>query len=143
MNTTYGTNSDVVLLSPPLYNLSAKDTRYYLAARKAAALSNCRYKVGAVIVRGSNIISSGNNTLKTHSKHIHWPNHVCSVHAEHNVIRHAQHRNIDLNGATIYVARIGGLQISKPCNMCMSCIRKSGIRTIVYSNGTNLVKMRI
>lgn len=144
MNTQNGMSDTKVKLPLPPFSITAKDYRWYDLAMKTAALSQCRYRIGSVIIgKGSNVLSLGVNVLKSHSDHIHWPHHVISTHSEHNCIRHARHRNIDLRGTVIYVARDGGNMIGKPCDKCMEYIYIAGIKTVVYSNGTDLVKMRV
>lgn len=141
-----GSNKDIDHSIMPLSfsPVSAKDYRWYNLALKTAALSDCRYKLGAAIIgKGSNVLSLGANVLKSHTDHINWPDWVVSTHAEHVCIRHARHRNIDLRGTVMYIARQGGNEISRPCNKCMEYIYLAGIRTIVYSSGNNLVKMRV
>lgn len=120
--------------------VTAKDYRWYNLAVKTAALSDCRYKMGSVIVgKGGNVLSLGHNILRSHSAHADWPDWVVSIHSEHSAILRA---NCDIRGSTIYVARLGGNQISKPCPHCVECIKIAGIRTIVYSDGKDLVKVR-
>lgn len=122
-------------------NITSRDTWAYDMARKIAALSECRYKLGSVIIGGGGkVLSVGHNVLKSHSAHAHWPPHVVSLHAEHNCILRA---NCDVSGATIYVARVGGNEISKPCVHCYNVLCIAGIRAVVYCNGVDLIKIRI
>lgn len=141
MNTQNGMSDAKVKLPLPPFSITAKDFKAYDLAKKTAALSDCRYKMGAVIIgKGGKVLSIGNNILKSHSQHIHWPTWVVSIHAEMRAIIKA---NCDIRGSTIYICRLGGNEISRPCDHCMACIIDAGIRSIVYSNGTNLVKMRV
>lgn len=142
----FGSNKDIDhTIMPPLYSpVSAKDYRWYNLALRTAALSNCRYQLGAAIIgKGGNVLSLGSNILKSHTDHKHWPSWVVSTHAEHVCIRHARHRDIDLRGTTMYIARLGGNEISKPCIMCAEYIYLAGIRTIVYNDGNNLRKVKV
>lgn len=125
-------------------NITMKDYRAYDMALKVAMISECRYKLGAVITAsGNRILSLAVNVLKTHTDHKKWPNHVISVHAEHNAIRNARHKDIDLRNSTIYIARYGGNKISKPCSMCAEYIYLAGIKYIVYFNGSELIKVKV
>lgn len=121
-------------------NVTAKDQRGYNLARKAADLSVCRYKMGAAIVRGGNVLSINHNALKTHTDHAQWPHWVCSQHAEMRAVILAR---CDIRGAIMYVARVGGNEISKPCVHCYNVIRLAGIREIVYSDGKKLIKVKV
>lgn len=141
MTTMSGTSKEDRSIMPPSYPVTAKDYRWYNLAVKTAALSTCRYKMGSTIIgKGGNVLSLGHNILKSHSVHQDWPDWVVSIHAEHSAILRA---NCDIRGSTIYIARLGGNQISKPCPHCLECIYTAGIRHIVYSNGRELIKAKV
>ena len=91
-------------------------------------------KHGSVIVKGGRVISTGMNKDRSHPKIVsseHIKDH-CSVHAEIDAIKKAK----DVNGATIYVARInkrGEARDSRPCKRCFEVIKSNGIKKIVYT----------
>lgn len=121
-------------------SITSRDVRAYDIAMSTARLSTCRYRIGAVIMKGSRVLSLGCNILKSHSVHKTWLAHVVSIHAEHNAVLKA---NTDVFGATIFIARLGGKGISKPCSFCLAVLLEAGIKEIVYFDGAQLKKERI
>ena len=100
------------------------------------AIENGRtYHVAAVLKRKSRIVKIGENTSKTHPRFKRqysdgsWASHM---HAEMNVLRFAQ------PGDTIEVVRFRKcdhkMTMAKPCEICMSEIKKSGIKKVRYTN---------
>jgi len=106
-------------------------SKYFELAKKLARTSeHPDHKLGAVIVKGNNILGLGFNKLKTHPK---AKNYAQRIHAELAAILNAR---TDLKDSDLYVFRYtqSGLQgISKPCSGCMIAIEESGIKTIYYS----------
>lgn len=123
-------------------DITARDEWGFDLALKAADLSDCRYKLGAVILgKGGRVLSIGHNMLKTHTQHSTYPSWVISIHAETSAIIRAR---CDIRGATMYVARIGGRNgTSKPCHCCYEYIKLAGIRTIVYQGDREITKERV
>jgi deoxycytidylate deaminase len=123
-------------------DITARDKWGFDLALKAADLSDCRYKLGTVILgKGGRVLSIGYNVLKTHTQHSNYPSWVISLHSEMNAIIRAR---CDIRGATMYVARIGGRNgTSKPCPSCYEYIKLAGIKTIVYQSDTGIVKERV
>lgn len=119
--------------------ITAKDKWGYDLAMQVAKLSQCRYRLGAVIVKGSRVLSVGCNVTKSHPIHKEYPNWTISIHAEHSAILKA---TTDVSGATVFVARQGGNKASKPCSFCLAVLLEAGIKEIVYYNGA-LVRERI
>lgn len=117
--------------------ITTRDAHYIQLARQIARLSLCRFKIGAVIVRRGKPVSLACNVLKSHPKHRDYPPNVISIHAEHRAVLLAQ---TDIAGATMYIARQGGNNISMPCETCRAYLVEAGIRTIVYTNGKELIK---
>lgn len=107
--------------------------------RAAIAANNStfnRAKVGAIIVKGGRILSSGHNIIKYSKKTgKSWP----SIHAEEKVILALLKQPGGLKqlaGATIYVSRIlknGLTGCAKPCDNCARLIASVGIRRIIHS----------
>lgn len=119
---------------------------------KQASKSNFkRARVGAVICKGSRILSTGVNKVDCNDSSI--PNKfkrwISSIHAEADAISKLlkKHRLKDLAGSTMYITRIlsnGNMDISKPCPHCRDLIESVGIKKIVYVDiEGNVVKEKI
>ena len=104
--------------------------KFFDLAKKVSKLSNhTRFKIGAVIVRGTKIISVGTNKYKTHPKS---PHPYSSLHAEMAAVLLARH---DVRGCDIYVYRetkAGVPAMSRPCVWCRPFIREAGLRRVHY-----------
>lgn len=103
-------------------------------------------KVGCVIFKGSKIISSAHNDLRSCSgistKHRKWMN---SLHAEQAAILNAGSWN-KLKGCSLLVMKVSKtlsrLSNAKPCNFCEATIRYVGIKNVYYTNEDGeIVKM--
>jgi dCMP deaminase len=105
--------------------------RFFDLAKKVSKLSNhTRHQLGAVIVRGSKVVSVGINNIKTHPKS---PHPYKSLHCEMSAILLAKQ---DLTGCEIYVYRevkTGAPAMSRPCVYCMPFIQDTGITQIHYT----------
>jgi deoxycytidylate deaminase len=103
-----------------------------------------QHRVGAVIVKGNRVLSTGYNEL-TYSKFIGKP----SVHAEERAVVKLlkEHRLSDLAGSTIYVSRFtksGKLGVSRPCCRCSDLLRSVGVVRAFYTEDGGLVgEMRL
>lgn len=112
-------------------------------ALRIASTSTCRQKHGAVITRGGSVIAVGINTQRNHpSIPTDRPRNETpySYHAEANAIRGA--RKSDIDGATLWVARInnqGAARLSLPCESCMNLIIKSGIKRVVFTTNDHKI----
>ena len=98
--------------------------------------SNYRFKIGAVVFKGSRILSSGHNEIRSSnipSKHKLYNN---SVHAEQAALLGTDWNK--LKGCSILVIRCsktkGNLSNAKPCPLCQKLLAHIGIRNIYYSN---------
>ena len=106
-------------------------------ARKAATQSSfTRARMGAVITKGSRVLSSATNqTRYSRDANANWE----STHAEEAaIIRILRQPNglKQLAGATIYVTRIkkdGSCGLAKPCNNCQRLIDSVGIKKVIYT----------
>lgn len=110
-----------------------------IASRQAGKSSFNRHKLGAVIVKGDRVMSTGYNSIR-YSKELRKSN----IHAEEAAILKLlkAKRLGDLNGSTIYVSRIcpsGRLGLSKPCKDCHSLIQSVGIREVCYSTNQGTI----
>lgn len=105
--------------------------------------STClRRKVGAVIMKGQVVLSTGYNGAPDPAascsdcggclrKNLNVPSgqrhELCrGVHAEQDAINKAAKQGISINGATLYCTTF-------PCSMCAKSIISSGIKTVYYT----------
>lgn len=105
-------------------------------AIKQASLSTFRQQVGAIIVKGGNVISTGYNktrySKKTGKK---WT----SIHAEEDAILSAMAKPNGLKrlaGSTLYVSRIlknGQTALAKPCATCQQLINAVHIKKVIHT----------
>lgn len=104
-----------------------------LAQRAASKSSFQKHRVGAVIVKGNRVLSTGYNEL-TYSKYIKRP----TIHAEERaVVRLLKDRRLsDLEGSTIYVSRFtksGRLGLAAPCHRCQALLKSVGVVAAVFT----------
>lgn len=104
-------------------------------ASKLAERSDFRYRLGAVIVKGGCVISTGFNKIRYVKGRIERKNEI-SLHAEQAAILAIIHRLDALAGSTIYVSRVrsdGSHAMARPCPYCMRLIQSVGIKKMVYT----------
>lgn len=117
------------------------DHRFYLACEMVAEWSTCLSRqIGAIIVRGDTIISTGFNGPPRGIPHCVGPDcprrmkgflsgqglHLCpAAHAETNAIVNAARIGVATEGATMYMS------CGVPCRECMKLIINAGIAEIV------------
>ena len=112
------------------------------ASRVASESVFHRARIGAVIAKGSRILSSGYNRIG-YSKYLPNRPYPESIHAEEAAILKLlrERRLRDLAGSTIFVSRInrsGACRLSKPCRNCQDLIRSVGIKRVVYTTDTGV-----
>lgn len=124
-------------ISISLDSLSRKEEAFLSVARYFASKSAARQKHGAVIVKSGRVIGTGFNKDRNNPMIV-SPEHIktqCSIHAEVDAIRDANH---NVAGANLYVARVnrhGQDRNSKPCRYCEEVIKKSKIKKVIYTEG--------
>jgi len=104
-----------------------------MAAKAAMQSKFEQHRVGAVIVKGGNILATGFNSRQ--------PSSVLGTptrHAEGAAILTMlkEHRQHDLVGSSLYVTRFtrgGRIGLSRPCPACMGLIQAVGIRSVTYT----------
>jgi len=111
-------------------------TRIFDLARKVSMKSDHHtFSLGAVLFRGKQVLSVGHNHLfKTHPEYSKI-NSLKTLHAEASCVLACRHKH-NLKGATIVVYRgdsNGEFALAKPCNDCMTLLKKYGITRIIYS----------
>ena len=121
------------------YQRPGLDEYFMDIARVVAKRSTClRRQVGAVIVKGKQIVSTGYNGAPAGHPHcaevgcarVGVPSgqrsEICrAAHAEQNAINFAARYGIPIDGATIYTT-------SYPCSWCAKSIINSGIKEVIF-----------
>ena len=112
----------------------------HLVARRSTCI---RRKVGAVLVKGRNILATGYNGAPSGVGHcldvgclrerlavVSGERHeLCrGLHAEQNAIIQAAKHGTNINGSTIY-------STTMPCIICAKMLINAGIERIVYEDG--------
>jgi deoxycytidylate deaminase len=107
---------------------------FRIAEKLALQSPFLKHRVGAVIMKGKRVLSSGFNSLR-YSNITGRP----TSHAEASAItKLLQERRMgDLVGADLYVTRFtrsGVVSCARPCNHCENLIRSVGIRRVFYTD---------
>jgi deoxycytidylate deaminase len=103
-----------------------------LLSRNVSKHSNCKVRVGAVLVKHSKPISVGFNKVK-YNKYFSHP-YKETIHAEMSCLKTAEKTNI--NGCDIFVYRErkdGTIGLARPCEDCLTKLKEYGIKRIYYS----------
>ena len=112
-----------------------------LALAESARSTYQRVRMGAVIARGSSLISAGANLATSHPLQKKYNDLVArlapahNLHAELHAIIRA--RGESLHGAHLYVARLdrrGMWASSRPCPACRMAIRMAGITLVTFTS---------
>jgi deoxycytidylate deaminase len=114
------------------------------AAIEAKKSSFKAHRLGAVIVKGKRILSTGYNEIR-YSKTI----GKNTLHAEAAAIRKLLDRRAldDLVGSDLYVLRFthaGRIGMARPCSQCMELIRSVGIHRVYFTQddgSTGVIKV--
>ncbi len=99
--------------------------------------------MGAVVVKGSRILSTGFNQMR--------PSGLLrtnTLHAEAAAILKLlkEGRQHDLVGASLYVSRYtrgGRIGLARPCAVCMQLIRSVGIREVSFTTNEGTEKLKL
>ena len=94
------------------------------------------YKMGAVIFKGSKILSTGYNSFRSSNVPDKYKKFVDTLHAEQHAIYNME--NFDkLKNSSILIIRMnmsGNISLSFPCKYCLKSIKYFGIKNIYYTN---------
>lgn len=108
-------------------------------AKRESFKSDMREKVGAMVRTGKTVVK-GHNKRKTHTKYANPHKHIrTSLHAELDClikVTNDKFPNLFSTDGVIYVYRQtldGKTAMARPCEHCLSFLRRSDIHTIVYS----------
>jgi deoxycytidylate deaminase len=104
-----------------------------IASKQARKSTFERNKLGAVIVKGNRVLSTGYNEIRWSSKL-----RKSSIHAEEAAIVKLlkENRLEDLADASIYISRVcpsGRTGLAKPCHSCEALIKSVGLCKVVYT----------
>lgn len=100
-------------------------------AEKEAKKSACHHKLGAILVKNKEILSSGYNKALSMDKVLTRYGMFYSMHAEMDAVRKLF---AIPSGSTIYVAR-RDYKMARPCVNCLKVLKNAGINRLVYSTG--------
>ncbi|MFB7057424.1 hypothetical protein ACFCXT_30445 [Streptomyces vinaceus] len=105
-------------------------------AKRRAASSRCRHKMGAVIASGSRVLSAQANARRN-SPAIDFKN--ASFHAEEAALRRVRNPV----GATVFVARVdasGVAMMARPCARCTRRLTEAGVVGAYYTVSANVIE---
>lgn len=129
---------------------TSRDRKFLNKAEEVSKLSDhYRHKIGAVIVKGRKVVSTGFNTIsKSHPLQAYYASCVgreeaIYLHAEMAAIVASKACSKELKGCIIYVFRRGldgKVRMSRPCRSCLKALKDFGIRCIVYSTDEGVAK---
>jgi len=108
--------------------------RFLRIAKKESLKSHAPYKLGCVIVQKRKIIGRGFNLYRTDPQM--GVGYHQYYHAETKALKDALSKGYDVEGATAYIYREGGL-LAKPCANCQRVLKSFGITKFVYTQGIN------
>lgn len=125
---------------------------FYRIAKEMSSMSDVnRINIGAVLIKGKGIISSGYAKSKTHPYQAQMNQrrekykHRCSfLHAEFAAITSCSVH--DLSGSELYIYREtmdGEIGMCRPCAACMGLIKEKGIKTIHYTTRDGFVTEKL
>lgn len=122
------------------------DEYFMSIAKEVAKRSTCmRRHVGAILVKGKRILTTGYNGAPVGLKHCKEVgciredesipsgerHELCrGIHAEQNAIIQAAYYGVSIAGSVLYCTNF-------PCVICSKMLINAGIRTIYYENGYN------
>ena len=140
---------DIIILENEGSNLMTnKQKRFFNIAREVSLLSDFKKaRIGAVVVDGNRIISTGCNSTKTspvqdkYNKYRHFDDGaycIPKVHAEIAALSPLLNNNsINWSKTELYIYREhkdGEISCAKPCEACSALIRDLGIKRIYYTD---------
>ena len=111
--------------------MRAYDSEYLELADTISAKSDAKQQMGAVIVKHKDILSRGFNRNVSLYKVLTRYGLMYSIHAEMDALRKVPYG--EAKGSTIYVSR-NGFRTSRPCDICMTILKKAGIKRAVFND---------
>lgn len=128
--------------------MTNKQKRFFNIAREVSLLSDVkRARIGAVVVEGNRVISTGCNSNKTspiqdkYNRYRHFDDvtyYIPKVHAEIATLSPLiNNSSINWSKTELYIYREhkdGKISCAKPCEACSALIRDLGIKRIYYTD---------
>ena len=127
--------------------MNNRQKRFFNIAKEVSLLSDYKKaRVGAVVVDGNRIISTGHNSNKTSTIQFKYDryrelddtnNYLAKTHAEVSALGPLLKDNYDCAHSSIYIYRElkdGKKSCARPCPACMKLIRDLGIKNIYYTD---------
>lgn len=116
---------------------------FRMAEKMAKQSSYVQHRVGAVVVKGGRILSTGFNSRQPSSMM-----GTSTRHAETAAILKMlkERRGNDLVGADMYVSRFtrgGRIGLARPCPACHKAIRAVGIRKVYYTTDCGVEELKL
>lgn len=107
---------------------------FRLAEKQALKSPFLKHRVGAVIMKGNRVLSTGFNSIRYNRE-----TRLSTLHSEAAAITKMvkAHRMAELVGSTMYVTRFtkaGTVSCAKPCQPCEELIRAVGIKRVFYTD---------
>lgn len=102
------------------------------AIRAALVAEHPQWKVGAVLVKSSKVLSVGTNKYRNDPRFVEYDG--VSWHAEEMALKGMP---TDPKGSTIFVARVGRngrLLLAKPCTRCNMALKAAGVSTVFHTS---------
>lgn len=111
---------------------------FRIASKEAVKSPHKQHKLGAVIVKGSRILSTGYNQLRP-SRELRTE----TLHAEAAAVLKLlkEGRLSTLSGAEMYVTRFtrgGRVGLARPCQACRELLQSVGISRVHYTTDTDV-----
>lgn len=103
------------------------------AAEAANLLSDCRFRLGSVVVKSGKVLSVAANRWRNTEPIPGQPLHYMSIDAEVGALKQVPNPE----GATIYVTRVGrtgNLTMARPCIRCQLEIVQAKVKTLVFTD---------
>ncbi len=116
---------------------------FRIAKKQALKSKFGRHRVGAVIVKGNRVLSTGYNERRYSNITKH-----STIHAEEAAVVALlkERRFSDLAGSSIYVTRYtagGSIGLAKPCGRCSKLLRSVGVNRCYYSDNDGYGELKL
>ena len=106
--------------------------KFFRVAKKASLRSSSKFRIGAVTVSGSSILSIGHNNMTKSHPMMEEP--VVRLHAEVAALRGVRYRkDLDLDLYVYRVKKDGSQGLARPCSQCIEIMKKTAIKHIFFS----------
>jgi deoxycytidylate deaminase len=111
--------------------------KYLSLAKEMAESSHHKFRVGAALVRGNRLLSTGTNSYKTDPTMLRYYSRVADwtgLHAEMAAIKGLRPEQIE--GSTIFIFRLlrdGTQGLARPCQACCRYLADWGVRRAYFS----------